>query len=563
MAGFGGAVKLTGESEYRKALREISQDLRELSAETKLVSAQYASNSKSIEALTAKQAALAKQYEAQSSKVKILKDQYAAMSAEQEKNKAKHDALVNSYNEESAKLSKIAQECGTTSEEYKNQAQVVTDLSVEVAKSSKTLGQNETQMSKMRTELTNATTEMTKTENELNSLDSELKDSADDSKEFGKEIKTAGDNAEKAGNGGFTVLKGVLADLGASAIKAAANGLKQVGGALVNLGKQAISNYADYEQLVGGVETLFGTGGKSLEDYAKSVGKSVDEARAEYNKLQEAQDIVLRGAANAYQTAGLSANEYIENVTSFSASLISSLGGDTEKAAKAANSALIDMSDNANKMGTDMQSIANAYQGFAKQNYTMLDNLKLGYGGTKEEMQRLLKDAEKFSGVKYDINNLNDVYSAIHVIQTELGITGTTAKEAASTISGSTNMMKSAWTNLVTGIADDNANFEELIDNFIESVMAVADNLLPRIQTTIQGMAKLATSLLQQLVPEIIKTIPPLLQQTLPLLLEAVQSVITSILQVLPEIIPVITDLIPQIASSLVSMLPMIIESGI
>ena len=394
------------------------------------------------------------------------------MSAEQEKNKAKHDALVNSYNEESAKLSKIAQECGTTSEEYKNQAQVVTDLSLEVAKSSKTLGQNETQMSKMRTELTNATTEMTKTENEINSLDSELKDSADDSKEFGKEIKTAGDNAEKAGNGGFTVLKGVLADLGASAIKAAVSGLKQVGGALVNLGKQAISNYADYEQLVGGVETLFGTGGKSLEDYAKSIGKSVDEAKGEYSKLKDAQDIVLRGAANAYQTAGMSANDYIKNVTSFSASLISSLGGDTQKAAMAANSALIDMSDNANKMGTDMQSIANAYQGFAKQNYTMLDNLKLGYGGTKEEMQRLLKDAEKFSGVKYDIKNLNDVYSAIHVIQTELGITGTTAKEAASTISGSTNMMKSAWTNLVTGIADDNANFEELIDNFIKTKRA-------------------------------------------------------------------------------------------
>ena len=242
MSGFGGAVKLTGESAYRKALKDISQDLRELSAETKLVSAQYASNSKSIEALTAKQAALNKQYEAQAQKVKILKDQYTSMTAEQAKNKAKHDELVATYNAEGEKLAQIAKECGTTSAEYKAQVSVVSSLGSEVTKSSKTLEQNETQMSKLRTELTNATTEMTKTENELNSLDTELKDTADSSKEMGNEIKDAGDKADKAGNGGFTVLKGVLADLGASAIKAAVSGLKQIGGAILDTGKQAIAD---------------------------------------------------------------------------------------------------------------------------------------------------------------------------------------------------------------------------------------------------------------------------------------------------------------------------------
>ena len=563
MAGFGGAVKLTGESEYRKALKAISQDLKELSAETKLVSAQYASNSKSIEALTAKQTALNKQYEAQSQKVKILKDQYNAMSAEYSKNKANHDALVKSYESESEELARIGKECGTTSDEYKAQAAVVSDLASEVKKSSTNLEQNETQMSKMRTELTNATTEMTKTENELNSLDSELKDTADSSKDFGDEIQDAGEKADKASSGGFTVLKGVLANLASSAIQAALSGLMQLGGAIIDVGKQAITSYADYEQLVGGVETLFGAGGLSLEEYAASVGKTVDEVRGEYDNLMTAQEAVLQNASEAYKTAGLSANEYMETVTSFSAALTSSLGGDTVKAAEVANQALIDMADNANKMGTDMESIQNAYQGFAKQNYTMLDNLKLGYGGTKEEMERLLKDAQEISGIEYNIDNLNDVYSAINVIQTELGITGTTAKEAASTISGSTQMMASAWSNLVTGIADDNADFDSLINDFIDSVMAVADNLLPRIQTAIQGMAKLATSLLQQLVPQIVQTIPPLLQQTLPLLLEAVKSVITTILEVLPEIIPVISDLIPQIVQTIIDLLPLVLDAGI
>ena len=212
----------------------------------------------------------------------------------------------------------------------------------------------------------------------------------------------------------------------AAAGKAAVVGVTAAATAIGTIGTKAIQAYADYEQLVGGVETLF----------------------------KDSQDKVMEYANNAYKTAGLSANEYMETVTSFSASLLQSLDGDTSASAEKANLALTDMSDNANKMGTDMTSIQNAYQGFAKANYTMLDNLKLGYGGTQAEMQRLLEDAEKISGIKYDISSYADIVDAIHVVQTEMGITGTTAKEAASTIQGSFGMVKAAWQNLVTGLAD-------------------------------------------------------------------------------------------------------------
>ena len=563
MAGFGGAVKLTGESEYRKALKQINQSLRETNADLKLVTAQYAANDKSIAALTAKQSALAKQYEAQAQKVKTLNKEYEQMSARYKQNLANHTSLSTALEVETEKLKQIEQESGKTSKEYQTQAEKVSQLSSEVSKSSKNIEQNETALSKMKVELTTATTEMTKTGNELDKMDGALQDASKSSEELGSDVEDSGKKAEEAANGGFTIFKAVLADLTSSVIKSAVEGLKSLGSAAIALGKDAIASYADYEQLVGGVETLFGAGGMSMEEYAKSVGKSTSEVAGEFAKLENAQKVVLSNADKAYKTAGMSANEYMENVTSCSASLISALDGDTFAAAKAADQAIIDMSDNANKMGSDLTSIQNAYQGFAKQNYTMLDNLKLGYGGTKEEMERLLADAEKITGKKYDISNLNDIFDAIHAIQGEMGITGTTAKEAASTISGSTSMMKNAWANLITGIADDNADFEELIDNFIDSVMAVADNLIPRVETTIKGMAKLASQLIQKLVPQLVKMIPPLLQSTLPILLEAVKSVLDAILAVLPEILPVIADLIPQIVTTIVSLLPEIVSAGI
>ncbi len=247
------------------------------------------------------------------------------------------------------------------------------------------------------------------------------------------------------------------------ALKNIAKGAAVTTAAIAAMGTMSIKAYADYEQLVGGVDTLFKESSKKLQGYA----------------------------AEAYKTAGISANTYMQNATSFSASLLSSLAGDTEKAADIANMAMIDMSDNANKMGTSMESITTAYQGFAKQQYMLLDNLKLGYGGTKTEMERLLKDAEALSGVKYDINNLADVYEAIHVIQTELGITGTTAKEASTTITGSINMAKAAWENLLVGISDPTQDIDVLVDNFVNSVGIVIDNVMPRIKAVASELSSL------------------------------------------------------------------------
>ena len=280
-------------------------------------------------------------------------------------------------------------------------------------------------------------------------------------------LKKITDSVTKLGN---KLGKGIV-----SAAKKAVSALAKVGAAagagFAALGVGSVKGYADYEQLVGGVETLF----------------------------KDSKDTVMKYANDAYKTAGMSANDYMETVTGFSASLLQSLGGDTAKAAKMADQALIDMSDNANKMGTDMESIKYAYQGFAKQNYTMLDNLKLGYGGTKEEMERLLADAQKISGQKYDLSSFADITQAIHVVQTELGITGTTAKEAATTIQGSINSMKGAWQNFITGMADPNQDMGQLTDNLVNSVITVAKNLFPRIQATLPRLAAGVGTLLSQL----------------------------------------------------------------
>lgn len=303
--------------------------------------------------------------------------------------------------------------------------------------------------------------------------------------------------------------------------------------AVAALTKSAVESYADYEQLVGGVETLF----------------------------KDSAGIVQEYAANAFQTAGLSANDYMETVTGFSASLLQSVGGDTEEAARIADQAITDMADNANKMGSSIESIQNAYQGFAKQNYTMLDNLKLGYGGTKQEMERLLADAEKLSGVHYDISNLNDVYEAIHVVQGELGITGTTAEEASTTIQGSAAAMKAAWQNMLTGIADENADFDGLINNLVESVATFGENILPRIETALSGVGKLISGL----APIIVEALPGLVENVLPGFIDAIMEVVNSIVEALPEVIPVLiqalVDIVMQLIECLAENLPTIIEA--
>ena len=282
---------------------------------------------------------------------------------------------------------------------------------------------------------------------------------------------------------GFKSAMGGIEKVAGTAFKGIAIGATATATAVGAIGVAAVKSYADYEQLIGGVETLFKDSAKTVENYANQ----------------------------AFKTAGMSANEYMSTVTSFSASLLQSLGGDTAKAAEYGNQAVIDMSDNANKMGTSIEMIQNAYQGFAKQNYTMLDNLKLGYGGTKTEMERLLKDAEKISGIKFNIDSFADVTRAIHVIQTKMGITGTTAKEAASTIQGSAAMMKASWQNLMTGIADPNKDFDKLVQDFVDSVVTFGKNLAPRIRIVLNGVV----NLFRTLAPEIVAAIREMLPQAL------------------------------------------------
>lgn len=354
------------------------------------------------------------------------------------------------------------------------------------------------------------------------------------------EANKALDDTSKKGEQSESKLKGAFSKIGSGAAKvgkAVVSGMAVAGTGVAALTTKAIQSYADYEQLVGGIETLFKDSAMKVQGYAD----------------------------RAYLTAGMSANEYMETVTGFSASLLQSLGNDTEKAAEKADMALSDMSDNANKMGTDMELIKNAYQGFAKQNYTMLDNLKLGYGGTKEEMQRLLKDAQKFSGIKYDISSYADVVDAIHVIQNEMGITGTTAKEASTTISGSISSMKAQWNNLITAMSQgDGWDLGVYVSNFVDTVATVVTNLLPVISSSLDGIVML----IQQLAPVIIAEIPNLLSTLLPAVISAATGLLDAIAGVLPSLVTVLVESAPvfiegfvQVFNALVEALPSLVEA--
>ena len=345
-------------------------------------------------------------------------------------------------------------------------------------------------------------------------------------KNMNESMKDATNSASKMSS----VMKGI----GSSAIKVG-KGLAVAGAAAATavtaLVSKSVGAFADYEQLTGGVETLFGAGGRSVEEYAQSVGKSVSDIQGKYDSLMSAQNVVLENANKAYMTAGMSANEYMDTVTGFSASLISSLGGDTNKAADYANSALVDMSDNANKMGTDMESIKNAYQGFAKQNYTMLDNLKLGYGGTQEEMKRLLSDAEKLTGQKYDISSFADITQAIHAIQTQMDITGTTAKEASTTISGSWGSLKAAFQNVLVGLTTGGDMFDQSLDALVNTAVTFGQNIIPAIKGALSGVG----SLIEGLAPVIGETIPPLINDLAPTLANSAVSLISSLVNGLTQ----------------------------
>lgn len=387
--------------------------------------------------------------------------------------------------------------------------------------------ENSSEVQRWQQALNNATTDVNRTKKQLNELETGVEGVGDAMDGAGQKTSLFGDMLKS----------NLFGDAIKSGIKALASGIK-------SLISSAVEGYGEYEQLVGGVETLFGSSANT----------------------------VIKNAENAYKTAGLSANAYMETVTSFSASLLKSMGNDTEAAAKKADQALTDMSDNANKMGTDMQSIQNAYQGFAKQNYTMLDNLKLGYGGTKEEMARLIEDAAKLKGLygaeaalyanKGVNGDLSIIIDAIHTVQTEIGITGTTALEASTTVEGSISSMKAAYQNFVTGLGDQNADIGALTEELIQTAGTVAKNVLPVIESVVKNIAETVREQGPDMITRFVAYATEKMPEVLKLGVQLIVSLVKGLAQNLPELLRGTLALVDAIISAFLDSLPDIIEVG-
>lgn len=525
-------------TDLKKGIQEANKQINLANAQFKAASAGMDNWAKSTDGVKAKISQLTSTLTAQNTKLQNYEDQLK----EQRKAYEENGKLAQKFK---TRLEELAnQGVKKNSEEYRKYQKALTEATKEQ-------NNNEKSIRDLETTILNQKGAIAGTEKELRNYRKALKDLED------------GEEGAKKKSEALTVAWGTfIGNLGTKAVDLAVNAIKRLADAVIDVGKQAIASYADYEQLIGGVETLFKDSAPIVENYAN----------------------------NAYKSAGLSANQYMETVTSFSASLLQSLGQDTEKAAKYADMAIIDMSDNANRMGTDMASIQHAYQGFAKQNYTMLDNLKLGYGGTKEEMERLIADANRVKEANGEMADLSidsfaDVTEAIHIIQTEMGITGTTAKEASTTIQGSAASMEAAWQNLMTGIADENQNFELLVKNFADSVITYMSNMFPRIQQVLVGV----TNLFRDYLPELMRTfyaqisdgvaemgsqgtqlvmaLVTSLIEALPLLIDGGIRMIGGILdglgQAIPHVVETVVQVIPQIVQALANGLPDLIQGGI
>ena len=425
-------------------------------------------------------------------------------------------AVTSAFDVDNDSQKKLAAQSDVLNRQLEVQQQRLGEIQKALDYAKANYSENSNEVQRWQQALNNATADINRTKAGIEAVNNEMKNTSVVS-QFGSALKS-----------GLAV-----------AAKAAAAATAAAAGAVIALTKSAVENYGEYEQLVGGVETLFKDSAGTVEEYAK----------------------------NAYQTAGLSANEYMETVTSFSASLLQSMGNDTAAAAEKADRAITDMSDNANKMGTDMQSIQNAYQGFAKQNYTMLDNLKLGYGGTKEEMQRLIDDANALNAAQgnytnYSIESYADIVDAIHTVQTEMGITGTTALEASTTIEGSISAMKAAYSNFVTGLGNDNADISELSSQLIQSVGTVAENVLPVVETVLKNIAEAVQrdgpEMIQKFVSYAIEKLP----EVISLGLQMVISLVKGIAQNIPQLVTSVLNMMATIAKTIWESLPDIIEVG-
>lgn len=424
-------------------------------------------------------------------------------------------AVTSAYERNDKSAENLTAQNAVLNKQIDAQKNKLDELKAMLDKSKAAYGENDAQTQKYQQQVNLATASLNRMERELKSNEAALDGMEKGLGDAGNAAEESSPKFEKLGG----VLKGAATAAAAVATAAAA--------AAAKLGKEVLSAFGDYEQLVGGVDTLFGDSSQKLQEYA----------------------------ANAYKTAGVSANEYMETVTSFSASLLQSLGGDTEAAVKYADMAMVDMADNANKMGTDMASIQNAYQGFAKQNYTMLDNLKLGYGGTKSEMERLLADASEIAGVKFDISSYADVVEAIHVMQESMDIAGTTALEAEETIQGSIASMGAAWHNLLVGFGNADADVSALTGMLVDSFQTVMKNVIPVIENMTAAL------------PQAIGAILPEIGKLLPLLLETATSlfrqVLDAVLEMFPQLIPVAVEALMTVVDALIDNLPLIINGAL
>ena len=459
---FGGTVKLDGESEYRKALSNITAQLGVVSSEMNKVTAEFGKNDKSIQGLTSKEDVLNKKLEAQEDKVKTLRG-----------------AL------EQAK------------EQY---------------------GETDTKTLKWQKSLNNAEADVIKTKKEIDDL--------------GKEVEDSGKKAEKSSEG-FTVFKGILSNLGADAIKSAINGLKSLGSAMIDAGKQAIQNYADYEQLVGGVESMFGGMEKGSEQINKVMGLS----------------------KNAWKDLTMSQNDYI---TSFNSTypLMKNDIEDQNEAIEKTNRIMTLNSDLANTFGYSMDSASNAVNWALKGTFSYLDNLNIGIKGTKEGF---LEAAQSVGYTVKSVDELSssDILDILEKCADKYGVLGKTSDEAKNTIQGTTKMMRSAWSNLLTGIADDEADFDSLVSNLVDSVTAFGEQIIPRVKTVLEGIGKL----IKELVPKLAQELPSLLQSILPSLISGVVDLIKALSDALPSLIPVLMDGIVQAFTGIVDILPDILQA--
>lgn len=505
-----------GEKAFRSSINAINANIKAMGSELKAVTAQFAKSADSEEALAAKNQVLAKS-------IAATKDKIGVLDKELERQTEKLRSLGDALEEVTRAHGKESQEALNAQNAYNNQAKAV---------------------AKLQDQLNGAKAELAGMENAV-------KDNQDAIDGLGREVEDAGEAMDEAGRNAHNFGEKLKSGL-ATAAKVTTAAAAAISAATAALVKSSIDDFSNYEQLVGGVETLFKSSAGQVQAYAQS----------------------------AFKTAGLSANEYMDTVTSFSASLLQGLSGDTAEAAKLADLAITDMADNANKMGTEMESIQYAYQGFAKQNYTMLDNLKLGYGGTQEEMIRLIND----SGIlNEEIKNLDNVtfdqiIQAIHEVQTQIGITGTTALEAEETIQGSTAAMKSAWDNLKTGLASGDQDMGKLVSDFTQSVETAASNLLPRIGIILRGIGPMIGEILRQ---DVVAQLPAMVSsgkeyivslvsgmiEGLPDLQESVNSLVGNVSQYIEENFPTFVasglDLLARLASSIREGAGVMVDAGI